>query len=158
MDILSDGGGSILSSCSEKGHNSTEQGWPEMSKKKDREKTGAQVMLVNEPEGIMGLDSDSSSRYIKGGRIKCNTVYSQGWSPNDLSQNHRRNCLTPDLPTYEIMAHAYNELPRWRLYTRKPVPRLPMEYRKRKTVKGDVDRKILRQLWETVNQSSSNMD
>lgn len=73
-------------------------------------------MLSDEPGGVMALDCDSSSRYIKGGKIKCKTMCSQGWSPNDLSQNHRRNCLTPDLLTYEIMAHVYNELPRWRLY------------------------------------------
>lgn len=79
----------------------------------------------------MGLDYDSSSQYIKGGRIKGNTMCSQGWSPNDLSQNHWRNCPTPDLLTQEIMTHVYNELPRWRLYTQKPVPRFPMEHRKR---------------------------
>ena len=125
---------------------------------KDREKTGVQATLVNEPEGVTGLDYDSGSRYIKGGRIKSNTMCSQGWSPNDLSQNHQRNCLTSDLLICEIMAHVYNALPRWWLYTQKSVPWLPMEYRKRKTMEVEVDCKILRQLWvwKNVSQSSSN--
>lgn len=87
-------------------------------------------------------------------------------SPLSLS-SCLRNCLkygflglTPDLLTYGIMAHVYNKLPRWMLYTQKSVIWSLMEYRKWKRAKAEVDYKIWRELWiwENGNRPSSNQD